>query len=255
MKNFDQAIDDFNLVIKMDPKSAFAYCKRGESHASKDNMDLAISDFDKAIELNPKYAEAYVDRGMCQLRKRNFANALGDFSMTVDLDPTMEPTLRDGITKLSESIRETSKNSVRFLSFTPDETLQREIVGRSKPEIVPKGVERSWAEEHTISRSVSMTSQDGDAEWRGLVRAWWVEVERGCQFVESRLNENHGNDPRTIRREAKFVGDGTTAVNRVEVVYYRTGKIKIEVNKKMYTVPVRYESDFGYEAQRIDEKK
>ncbi len=254
MKNVDKAVQDFDKAVEIDPKNADAYRKRGSFYFGNSDYDNAKKDLDKAIELDPKGSEAYMYRSVCHGLKRDYASSLGDLSTAVDLQPDLEPGYRETMEKAVKKVREISPNSVRFLSFTPDKALQREVVGRSTPKVVSKGVEEKSAKEHTISRSVSMTSQIADAKSRGLLRAWWHEVERGCQFVESRMSENRGNEPRTIRREAKFVGDGTTAVSRVETVLYRTGTVKIKVGDKTSTIPVRYESDFDCQFEKIADK-
>jgi len=74
----DKAVNDFTKAIKLNPKDAMAYCRRGWAHLELANVvgvafrgfsaseilgyDRAISDFTKAIQLNPKFAEAYYGR-------------------------------------------------------------------------------------------------------------------------------------------------------------------------------------------------
>src|SRR5687768_1855804 len=54
-----KAIEQFNKVIKSDPKNSMAFCKRGEAYAFMNNDKLAMKDYNTAIRLNSKNAEAY----------------------------------------------------------------------------------------------------------------------------------------------------------------------------------------------------
>ena len=49
------AIEEFDKAIKENPKSAYAYCKRGQTKIYQRKFASAIEDFDKAIEITPIY--------------------------------------------------------------------------------------------------------------------------------------------------------------------------------------------------------
>ena len=50
------AIADYTEAIRLNPKFAEAYCKRGYAYGNKGVYDKAIADCTKAIRLNPKLA-------------------------------------------------------------------------------------------------------------------------------------------------------------------------------------------------------
>ena len=61
---YQEAIDDANRAIELDPKSAAAYCIRGRARgAAERDSETGMPDLNKAIELDPKLAEAYYGRG------------------------------------------------------------------------------------------------------------------------------------------------------------------------------------------------
>ncbi len=51
-KDYDRAIADYNLAIKLDPNYTLAYYGRGFVYKSKGKKDKAIEDFNKFIQLN-----------------------------------------------------------------------------------------------------------------------------------------------------------------------------------------------------------
>lgn len=68
---YEEAIPQFDLVIRMLPDLALAYHYRARAHYQREvpNLDLARSDLDKAIELDPNFAEAYQNRGVLKLNE------------------------------------------------------------------------------------------------------------------------------------------------------------------------------------------
>jgi tetratricopeptide (TPR) repeat protein len=52
---YDQAIEDYNAAIKLDPKQAEAYYNLARIYSLKDNHEKALHDLDAAIEINQGY--------------------------------------------------------------------------------------------------------------------------------------------------------------------------------------------------------
>ncbi len=66
---FDQAIQGYSQVIKLDPANAITYYDRGNAYFGRASLDgdaadydRAIADYDQAIARNPNYALAYSNR-------------------------------------------------------------------------------------------------------------------------------------------------------------------------------------------------
>jgi tetratricopeptide (TPR) repeat protein len=85
--NYGQAIDDYNEVIRLEPKYEVAYNNRGRAYYQKGDYDRAIADFTQAIQLDPKYAEAYRNRGLTYYAKGSYDLALADYNQAITLDP------------------------------------------------------------------------------------------------------------------------------------------------------------------------
>jgi lipoprotein NlpI len=86
MGDFDHAIADFNQAIALDAKYALAYNFRGSAWIAKGDVDRAISDFDEAIRLEPKYAPAYNNRGGAFMAKHDFERAIADQTEAIRID-------------------------------------------------------------------------------------------------------------------------------------------------------------------------
>jgi tetratricopeptide (TPR) repeat protein len=85
--DFDQAVEQYNEALKIDPKYAVTYNNRGNAYYFKKDYSRAIADYDEAIRLDPKYAVAYNNRGNANLGKKDYDRAIADYSEALKLDP------------------------------------------------------------------------------------------------------------------------------------------------------------------------
>jgi len=84
---FESAIDDFNKAIEINPQFADAYFNRGIVYAKIGKYDSAFDDFNKAIKLNPQYADAYSNRGIVYALIGKYDRAIDDFNKLIELKP------------------------------------------------------------------------------------------------------------------------------------------------------------------------
>jgi Flp pilus assembly protein TadD len=84
---YQNALQDCNDAIRIDPKNASAYSHRGLAYQFLGDVTNAMKDFNDAIDLDPKYARAYKNRGNLFLLKGNFELAIADFTEAFRLDP------------------------------------------------------------------------------------------------------------------------------------------------------------------------
>ncbi len=86
---YEKAIDDYSLVLKIDPKSTHALYSKGYSLASLERYQEAISCLSESLEIeeNP---ETLLLRGKCYAKSNDFDNAEIDSEKLLRLDP-LEP--------------------------------------------------------------------------------------------------------------------------------------------------------------------
>jgi serine/threonine protein kinase/lipoprotein NlpI len=85
--NKQQALEDFNKAIALDPNFANGYIDRGNARDALGDKQGAIADYTRAIELDSRYADAYINRGNIRngLGDRQGANA--DYSKAIEANP------------------------------------------------------------------------------------------------------------------------------------------------------------------------
>jgi tetratricopeptide (TPR) repeat protein len=83
----DQAIQDFDQAIKLDPNYAEAFYDRGSAYFQKGDYDRALQEYNEAIRLKPDYVDAYNNRGDVYYQKGDIDHALEDVGQAIKLSP------------------------------------------------------------------------------------------------------------------------------------------------------------------------
>src|SRR3954464_12909195 len=77
----------FHVPGQSESGDAASYYERGIERSRQREYDQAIADFDQVIRLNPKFAEAYFSRGNARHRKGDHDQAIADYNQAIHLDP------------------------------------------------------------------------------------------------------------------------------------------------------------------------
>ena len=93
--DYDQAIVNYDEAIRLDPNYAAAYNYRGNAYDDKGDHDRAIVDYDQAIRLNPNYAQAYYDRGIAYGRKGDYDQAIVNYDQAINLNSNYAAAYRN----------------------------------------------------------------------------------------------------------------------------------------------------------------
>ena len=91
----EEAIEDYNRAIEIDPNNATAYNNRGVVYIGYNEFgtdEIALSDVNHAIELNPTNAIMYINRGAVYQNKNEYDKAFDDYMRAVNIDPN-EPSI------------------------------------------------------------------------------------------------------------------------------------------------------------------
>ena len=84
---YEEAIPQFGIVIRVLPDFAQAYHGRGLAYYRSETPqeELALEDFTKAIELKPDFADAYRNRGVLYINRSDLRRAAADLQMALEL--------------------------------------------------------------------------------------------------------------------------------------------------------------------------
>jgi tetratricopeptide (TPR) repeat protein len=93
--DFDGAIADFDMAIRLGPRDATAFNDRGRSYVYKGDMDRAYSDFDTAVRFAPDYPSALSNRGFCRIERGEIDAAFADLNEAIRLDPKNSTAYRN----------------------------------------------------------------------------------------------------------------------------------------------------------------
>lgn len=86
---FDRALEDFNISIKMNPANAKVYINRANIYGLKSRFDSALADYSKAIELDNSDAQTFFNRAITYSIMKQFDKAAADYSTALTLNPAL----------------------------------------------------------------------------------------------------------------------------------------------------------------------
>jgi cell division septation protein DedD len=94
-KDYDGAIQDYTMALKIKPGYAEALNNRGFAWVKKGNLEKALADFSRAIELEPNFLDAYNSKAWIlatssDKRYRNGKQAAKLAKKAVDIDETID---------------------------------------------------------------------------------------------------------------------------------------------------------------------
>ncbi|MGH9963032.1 MAG: tetratricopeptide repeat protein, partial [Pyrinomonadaceae bacterium] len=85
-KDYEGALADYELAIRLRPDLAAAYFRHGRVLAHQGKSNAAISDFSKALELDPNMTDALAARASLLLTPRqDFAASIADYDKLINL--------------------------------------------------------------------------------------------------------------------------------------------------------------------------
>ena len=85
--SFDEAIEECNKAIEIDPEFTEAYLNRGNAYFGLEQFVWAIQDYNRAIHLDAYEAIAHYNRGIAYDRLGQFQRAIRDYDKSIRLDP------------------------------------------------------------------------------------------------------------------------------------------------------------------------
>ena len=87
-RGYEEAIEDFTSVVRLNPKDDRAYYNRGNALALINCYEKAIGDYTRAIAISPEKAYLYYSRGLTyQEKKEYYDRAIDDFKKAVTINP------------------------------------------------------------------------------------------------------------------------------------------------------------------------
>lgn len=84
---YDRALEDFNMSIKMSSINAKVYINRANIYGLKNQFNLALSDYSKAIELDKTDAQTFFNRAITYSIMKQFDKAAADYTTALSMQP------------------------------------------------------------------------------------------------------------------------------------------------------------------------
>ena len=85
LKNYDEAIENYQKAIKLKPNWADAYLNLGNAQRDFGYLIKAIESFQKAIQVKPDFAKAYYNIGLSMSQKGDIEKAIKNYHQCLEL--------------------------------------------------------------------------------------------------------------------------------------------------------------------------
>lgn len=120
LDQYDAAMKDCNMAIKLDPKLSDAYDRRAFCYTVSDQLDKAIADYTAAIKLNPKSPMPYHNRAIAYRKLGKLKEANSDMKHYLTLRPAREvQTISTGLSNDAIRLERQGdiKGAINYLKF------------------------------------------------------------------------------------------------------------------------------------------
>jgi len=87
MERYEEAEQDMDRAIYLDPASSGAYITRAMVRYFRDNLNGALSDYDMSIMIDPASVTGHYNRGNLRAQIGDDNRAIEDFDMVIDAEP------------------------------------------------------------------------------------------------------------------------------------------------------------------------
>lgn len=92
--DFDSALADYTVAIRLNPTDFKAHNNRGNVYRARGQWDRAIADFDEALRLDSTHALIYTNRGNAYRDIGDYTRALADYDEAIKRDPQYAEAFR-----------------------------------------------------------------------------------------------------------------------------------------------------------------
>ena len=93
LKNYPDAVAEYQNAVARNPKDYQAYYNMGLSYYHMKKPDKAISAYKNAVKYNPKHAEAFTNLGLAYHEKKEYILAKNAFAKALSLKPDLGEAL------------------------------------------------------------------------------------------------------------------------------------------------------------------
>ena len=113
--NYQEAINNFNKAIYLDPNNPYFYNSRGDAYFGQKEFQKAFNDYEIATKLNPNNSYFYYNKGLAYYCTENYQEAINNFNEAINLDPNISDYYGDmGVSyyllkKYQEAIKDFNK--------------------------------------------------------------------------------------------------------------------------------------------------
>lgn len=242
--NTEQAIKDFDEVLRQRPQDFGAFYHRGTLQSLRGQREDAIRDLQKAVELEPNFPDAYLRLARIYDDQKKLYEALGAYSEVLRTAPAHEVAAKRHEELKIEVRNKWAQPKIKVLSVKFDSTMKKVVTKRSPAITMAPNTQKVI--EDTVRVTHSTTQSDSfrvGMQIRGMLSAWWGELEAFIHgHKEWTTSKTAGTE--TEAKRSVTVGHSPEGVHVVWVDYFRTGVATVVIDGEKIELPFEFREDF-----------
>ena len=91
--NYEEALENFNKVITLEPKNSDAWFNRGNTYLYMNELNKAITDLDRAVELDPSNIKVYLTKAVLYSKQGKHKKGIEVLSDCIKINSKGDPYL------------------------------------------------------------------------------------------------------------------------------------------------------------------
>ncbi|HHT9127063.1 MAG TPA: tetratricopeptide repeat protein [Candidatus Brocadiia bacterium] len=84
---FEEAVEEYNQVIKLDPDNAEVHINLGVIYKDKGDLDKAVEEYEKALAIDPGLEVGHNNLGVVYFIKENYSEAIRHYQKAIEINP------------------------------------------------------------------------------------------------------------------------------------------------------------------------
>jgi serine/threonine protein kinase len=172
------ALEDYNYAITLDSNFAKPYLYRGGIRIESGDIQGAIADFNKVIEVDPGFTDAYIPRGLVRYTSGDTKGSIEDFTKAIELDPKYDIAYsKRGVARADLGDKENaSADFNKAIELDPKRA--DNYIDRAKFRLVSRDI-KGAIEDHTKAIELD-PNKSSNYHLRGHVRYFYLNDNQGA---------------------------------------------------------------------------
>lgn len=210
VRDYERAVENFNLALEQEPNHAKAHINRGNARFNLKDYEGALRDYNQALQINPQEVKAFVNRGNVRYILAEYSNdpdreyklAIADFNNAIRINnQEIEAYIRRGIVR-SQVAKYSSDSQSEYQEAMEDFTQAINLNDSKAEAYFQRGIVRYQMAQYSsdYTQEYQLAIADFNQALRINPKFTRAYLKRG--MVRYEISQYGGKDSQLVRQQA-----------------------------------------------------